>query len=569
MALVAGAARRDMTFVAPELPMFGWGIVDNTTRGVGLRLYARALVLGDANGTQRVALVLLDHSHTSPALREEVVRILREEHPDCGVDEESLLLAATHTHSAPGGFSHHLYYNLRTPGWHPPLLAFLARVTVQTIVAAAEAAQPAEWSWARGRFDRSAPVSFNRSVRAYNRNPEVQPVSWSERYQAVDREMPALWVRTPEGAPIACVNWFACHCTSVHADNHHLHGDNKGVAALHMERTVRAEGAANDFVALFMPGASGDLSPNGRWCRRRKKMVGLHDDDFASARAHGELQSRVALRTSSAAVNDDGGALDAALLYLDFRGFRVPARYGLGEARETCSAIVGVPFLEGTQEGPGPLLPLRGFMRQLSRIAWDVAGVMRPSHGAGHGGKLPFLETGEPGGGKSFHFFTARRPPLPSGVDEIIRAVRRYESTGSIGPGPWTPNVVPVQVIRLGPVAVAALPTEPTLTAGRRVARSVLEALADEGVEAVIPMGYANSYAGYVVTPEEYVEQAYEGGSTYFGQWTLGAYQARLDEVCARLRTPRGARDPSLGPAPYRFRFDELDGQQWVPPGAP
>lgn len=548
--------------------MFGWGMVDNTVRGVGLPLYARALVLGASSGERRVALVVLDHCHISAVLRDEVLARLAADNPDIGVCEETLLLAATHTHSAPGGFSHHLYYNLRTPGWHPPLLEHLVRETCAAIVEAAQRAAPARWSWQRGTFEADAPVAWNRSVRAWNRNPDTPKVSWATRDRAVDRTMPQLWLETPDGAPIACVNWFACHCTNVHADNHHVHGDNKGVAALHMERTVRAERSAPAFVALFFPGASGDLSPNHRWSRARKKMVGSYDDDFASAREHGELQSTLALSLATQA--DASGAafdVDAALLYLDFREFRVAPAYGGGEERRTHSAIVGVPFLEGTMEGPGPLLPVRHAVRSLSSLAWRLAGVARPGHGGGHGGKLPFLETGAPRGGHAFHYFVSSAPPLPKAFDTVIRAVREYDEAGAIGPGPWTPNVVPVQVVRLGPVAIAALPTEPTLTAGRRVAGVVLDALRDAGVTQVIPMGYANSYAGYVTTPEEYREQAYEGGSTYFGQWTLGAYQTRVDAVCARLRTPPEERAPSLGPAPYRFAHDEVARQVWSPPG--
>jgi neutral ceramidase len=45
--------------------------------------------------------------------------------------------------------------------------------------------------------------------------------------------------------------------------------------------------------------------------------------------------------------------------------------------------------------------------------------------------------------------------------------------------------------------------------------------------------GYANDYAGYVTTPEEYGEQRYEGGHTMFGRWELPAY---IQEVTGLVR---------------------------------
>jgi len=43
--------------------------------------------------------------------------------------------------------------------------------------------------------------------------------------------------------------------------------------------------------------------------------------------------------------------------------------------------------------------------------------------------------------------------------------------------------------------------------------------------------GYANAYASYVTTFEEYQLQNYEGASTLFGQWTLAAWCTKLREL--------------------------------------
>jgi neutral ceramidase len=88
----------------------------------------------------------------------------------------------------------------------------------------------------------------------------------------------------------------------------------------------------------------------------------------------------------------------------------------------------------------------------------------------------------------------------------------------------------------IGDVAICALPAELTTVAGRRTCDGVTKALASAGVRRSVLAGYANAYAGYVTTPEEYALQDYEGASTHFGQWTLPAYQTELARLAARLR---------------------------------
>ena len=59
--------------------------------------------------------------------------------------------------------------------------------------------------------------------------------------------------------------------------------------------------------------------------------------------------------------------------------------------------------------------------------------------------------------------------------------------------------------------------------------------------------GYANSYAGYVTTKEEYDTQQYEGGHTLFGPWTLAGYQQEYARLAQALATSSTV---DAGPAP-------------------
>jgi neutral ceramidase len=98
-------------------------------------------------------------------------------------------------------------------------------------------------------------------------------------------------------------------------------------------------------------------------------------------------------------------------------------------------------------------------------------------------------------------------------------------------PYAWTPNIVDVQVFRVGQFFIIVSPGEATTMAGRRwksAVHSTAKSLSLSGGISVDPIivlgGPANSYTHYISTPEEYSIQRYEGASTLYGQHTLNAY---------------------------------------------
>nr|WP_324188828.1 neutral/alkaline non-lysosomal ceramidase C-terminal domain-containing protein [Nocardia farcinica] len=111
---------------------------------------------------------------------------------------------------------------------------------------------------------------------------------------------------------------------------------------------------------------------------------------------------------------------------------------------------------------------------------------------------------------------------------------------------PWVPNVVPIQLVRIGELYLAAAGGEFTIVAGLRVRRAVAAALGVD-LEQVLLQGYANAYHQYVTTPEEYDAQQYEGGSTLFGRYTLPAYQQEFTRLATALATGGTV---ARGPAP-------------------
>ena len=128
---------------------------------------------------------------------------------------------------------------------------------------------------------------------------------------------------------------------------------------------------------------------------------------------------------------------------------------------------------------------------------------------------------------------------------------------GKWQPDPGTPEVLPIQIVRLGQLAIAAVPAEFTTMSGRRIRDTVFDQLRHVGVEQVVLAGYSNAYAGYVATQEEYLSQQYEGASTHFGPWTQAAYEQSFSRLAEDMKN--GLADKNPGPTPRSPNPDLLE----------
>ncbi|KAF3852991.1 hypothetical protein F7725_013679 [Dissostichus mawsoni] len=129
-------------------------------------------------------------------------------------------------------------------------------------------------------------------------------------------------------------------------------------------------------------------------------------------------------------------------------------------------------------------------------------------------------------------------------------------NTGEMNwPLPWHPQIVDVQIITVGSVAVVAVPGEMTTMSGRRLREAVKQELQSEGafrdLEVVIA-GLSNIYTHYITTFEEYQVQRYEGASTIYGPHTLSAYLQKYRGLARAIAQDRVSELP-VGPEPPFF----------------
>uniref|UniRef100_A0A8H7NFI6 Neutral/alkaline non-lysosomal ceramidase N-terminal domain-containing protein n=1 Tax=Bionectria ochroleuca TaxID=29856 RepID=A0A8H7NFI6_BIOOC len=118
-------------------------------------------------------------------------------------------------------------------------------------------------------------------------------------------------------------------------------------------------------------------------------------------------------------------------------------------------------------------------------------------------------------------------------------------------PYAWTPNIVDIQVLRVGQFLIITSPSEVATMAGRRwreaVASEASTFLDEEPV--VVLSSPANTYAHYLTTPEEYDIQRYEGASTLYGRDSLSAY-INLTVSNLNYLSPDATGQPAQGPPP-------------------
>jgi neutral ceramidase len=109
-----GIGKHDITGPCAELGFMGYCDFSQKGTGIQSRLFSRAFVIDDLLNGKNVAIVCADMGMCFQSVQQAVVKKLRDQ---CGglYTKKNVLICGTHTHSGPGGFSHHLVYNGSMP----------------------------------------------------------------------------------------------------------------------------------------------------------------------------------------------------------------------------------------------------------------------------------------------------------------------------------------------------------------------------------------------------------------------------------------------------------------------
>lgn len=536
-----GVGKADITGPVVEVNLMGYADPKQLGTGLRQRLYSRAFIVGDTeNPADRFVYLVLDIQSGDTAVRYGIMSGLRDLGPEYAVyKNHNVAVTGTHSHSGPAGWLNYLLPQITSKGFDHQGYRAIVDGAVQSIVRAHESLQPGHLSIGSTRVEGA---NINRSLFAYLANPEEERAKYnisSEDDGSVEKDLTLLkFQRASDGKNIGALTWFPTHGTSMYGNNTIITGDNKGVAAYLFEKSASKDpSAAEGFVAGFSQADVGDTSPNvlGAYCEDGSgEMCSFENStcpvDGRSQKCHarGPLYTADDTGTSSCFEIGRRQFVPAKALYDELNVNPIPVQgpwvksfhtfhnmsdftFHLpnGTLVSTCPAALGWSFAAGTSDGPGAFdfTQHDGDPSNTSPVWRVVSGFL----------KEPSDEQRACQGAK----------PILLDVGEVSR------------PYAWTPNVVDVQVLRVGQLLVVVSPGEATTMAGRRWK----EAVKAEGTAlfsgedgntpphrpaapdpVVVLGGPANSYTHYIATEEEYAIQRYEGASTLYGPHTLAAY---------------------------------------------
>lgn len=566
--LLTGTGMADITTFKKGIGMMGYGMHFNYVEEVETPLYARAFVFKNQETQKKIVFVNAEICFITIAIKSAVIKKLQNEYSQFGYTTENVILTAQHTHSAPGGYSHYAFYNLSIPGFVPQVFATVVNGIVAAIVTAESSLQPSNVYLNTGVFEEELEVAFNRSVKAYNANPEIKnKIAADKTHLATNREMSLLRIESTNGTKIGMLNWFGVHTTSIPNDNKKICSDNKGYAAAYFENDIQQAHNVPQFVAAFTQEACGDISPNFIWDSKKKRMRGKYENSFESAQFNGTIQYQKAKQIYDTALANQpiGAYIDYVHTFVDFSNVVPDKEFTNGQEVQTSLGCHGVPFFLGTAEGPGMSATLghiaRYFSKKVKKNELEKAALLPENEKnaiinkyKAQGIKDILFETGA---GKVLGISNISKLPIPSWADKSLATFKQQYKNGALR-APWIPQILPIQLIVLGELAIAGFPGEITTIAGQRLRNTILEVLQKRGVKKIILSPYANAYCGYVTTYEEYQCQCYEGGHTVYGQWTLAAFQTHFKKLALQLLKKPEQRGDNSTVKPFEFTQEEL-----------
>ncbi|KAJ5215086.1 hypothetical protein N7468_010765 [Penicillium chermesinum] len=508
---LVGAGKADVTGPVVEVDFNGYASLDQLGTGLRQRIYSRAFIFADPKKPDDTFIYLvLDTLAGDTAVRHGVLQGLAALGGDYArYGEHNIALTGTHSHSGPGAWMNYLLPQIPTKGFDKQSYQAIVDGTILSIQRAHENLTPGRLSF--GPF-------------SYDHNPEEEKARYSAN---VDKTLTLLrFDRASDNKTSAVLTWFPVHGTSMYNNNTLVTGDNKGVAAYLFERSITGDSRfADDVVIGFSQSNVGDTSPNilGAWCEDGSDQMCTYSDStcggsneachgrgpFFRVKDNGAKSCfEIGKRQYSAAkslyeqMSTNGTALTGSAgvrsfhVYHDLNGYSFQSPFN-SSILKTCPAALGYSFAAGTTDGPGAFdFTQNATGPSTNNPLWKVArGVVHE----------PSEEQRECQGAK-----------------DILLDV----GTLTV-PYAWAPDIVDIQVLRVGQLFVIVSTSEATTMSGRRwkeaISKGVQEKLsiADPLVVLGAP---SNSYAHYVATEEEYNVQRYEGASTLFGPNTLAAY---------------------------------------------
>uniref|UniRef100_A0A8C4LZ26 Neutral ceramidase n=1 Tax=Equus asinus asinus TaxID=83772 RepID=A0A8C4LZ26_EQUAS len=531
-----GVGRADCTGQVADITLMGYGKSGQYARGILTRLYSRAFIMAEPDGSNRMVFVSIDIGMVSQRLRLEVLNRLQMKYGSL-YRKDNVILSGTHTHSGPAGYFQYTLFVIASEGYTNRTFEYMVTGIVQSIEIAHTNMKRGRILINKGNVDGA---QINRSPYSYLQNPQSERARYSSN---TDKEMIVLKMVDLNGDDLGLISWFAVHPVSMNNSNHLVNSDNMGYASylFEQEKNKGYLPGEGPYVAAFASSNLGDVSPNtlgphcintGESCDNPNSScpiggpnmciaMGPGQDMFDSTQIIGWIIYQKAKELYASASQEVTGPLASAHQWVNMTD--VTVWLNSTHTAKTCKPALGYSFAAGTIDGVGGLNFSQGAMEE--NPFWD----------------------------------TIRNQLLGSPSEEIKECHKPKPillHTGEMSrPNPWHPEIVDVQIITVGSLAITALPGEFTTMSGRRFREAVQAEFASYGMQnmTVVTSGLCNVYTHYITTYEEYQAQRYEAASTIYGPHTLSAYFFFFRALAKAIATDSVA-NLSSGPEPPFFK---------------
>nr|XP_035979311.1 neutral ceramidase isoform X4 [Halichoerus grypus] len=502
-----GVGRADCTGQVADINLMGYGKTGQNARGILTRLYSRAFIMAEPDGSNRVVFVSIDIGMVSQRLRLEVLNRLQSKYGSL-YRRDNIILSGTHTHSGPAGFFQYTVFVIASEGFSNRTFEYMVTGIVKSIEMAHKNMKPGKIFINKGIVEGA---QINRSPSSYLQNPESERARYSSN---TDKEMVVLKMEDLNGAELGLLSWFAIHPVSMNNSNHLVNSDNMGYASylFEQEKNKGYLPGQGPYVAAFASSNLGDVSPNilgphcvntGESCDNANSScpiggssmciaMGPGEDMLNSTQIIGRIIYQRAKELYASASQEVTGPLAAAHQWVNMTD--VTVQLNSTHMAKTCKPALGYSFAAGTIDGFGNLNFTQG--TTVGDPSWD---------------SLRDQILGKP----SAEIKECHKPkPILLHTGELTK------------PHPWHPDIVDVQIITIGSLAITAIPGELTTMSGRRLREAVQTEFATNGMQnmTIVISGLCNVYTHYITTFEEYQAQRYEAASTIYGPHTLSAY---------------------------------------------
>jgi len=581
--------------------LFGYGKPSHTAKVNTTDLFARSIWFRPETKqkVQVLCIVVIEALCVSNLVRQLVLEEIVKYENDLYLTEENLILTATHTHAAPGGFSGTFFHDISCKGIQHDVIDAMVKGIVESILQTRNNRQEnVTITDIHASFPLDVPVAFNRSLSAYKRNPEVDQNL--NEIEATDRIMKMWKFSSPQTniGNLLSINWFGSHCTCISNKTCVVCSDSKGFAAMMMENQYGTKNNSDSGIHIFAQDCAGDITPNG--CQ-----VSRPDDDVDWAKEQGKLLSTMAkamLQSSNANMQSSfdikpiiniknvknnsshhqtNTIIRCSYEMVDFMNLQIYdddddddeyqndnddedrerriRSLNMSEKKKTGEPCLGMSFIRGTKEGSGvhkvvcdvlqattefsPKALWRKFMSSVGNGNENGTENKNQSTSSSFKTSMTHSNFNNPEQDPKCVAINLYSGKIMGGAIQMpmlrnwMIPFSKKETFDLYNKTPWVDTLIPFQLIIFGQVAFFTLPFEVTVISGHRLRDTITKTLNKGGIliHRVQIMSYSNAYVGYLTTPEEYDEQLYEGGHTLFGKWSLDACKMIAKRLCAKV----------------------------------